>query len=113
MRLKQILLNLLSNACKFTKDGEVALRVRKVADRREWIELVVADTGIGITAEQQAKLFREFTQADSWRRRGRRADRMSLSCHSDMLEVVRSERPRLGPWPRRTAPASNQQGENK
>jgi adenylate cyclase len=65
MRLKQILLNLLSNACKFTDNGEVALRVRKVADGREWIELVVADTGIGITAEQQAKLFQDFTQADS------------------------------------------------
>jgi signal transduction histidine kinase/putative methionine-R-sulfoxide reductase with GAF domain len=65
MRLKQILLNLLSNACKFTKDGEVALRVRKVTDGRDWVELAVADTGIGLTAEQQAKLFQEFTQADS------------------------------------------------
>jgi GAF domain-containing protein len=65
MRLKQILLNLLSNACKFTKDGEVALRVRKVADGRDWVELAVADTGIGLTAEQQAKLFQDFTQADS------------------------------------------------
>jgi two-component system, NtrC family, sensor kinase len=65
MRLKQILLNLLSNACKFTKEGEVALRVRKVADGRDWIELAVADSGIGMTAEQQAKLFQEFTQADS------------------------------------------------
>jgi signal transduction histidine kinase len=65
MRLKQILLNLLSNACKFTKQGEVALRVRKVADGRDWVELAVADTGIGLTAEQQAKLFQEFTQADS------------------------------------------------
>jgi two-component system, NtrC family, sensor kinase len=65
MRLKQILLNLLSNACKFTKDGEIALRVRKVADGRGWVELAVADTGIGLTAEQQAKLFQEFTQADS------------------------------------------------
>jgi GAF domain-containing protein len=65
MRLKQILLNLLSNACKFTKEGEVALRVRKVADGREWIDLAVADTGIGLTAEQQAKLFQDFTQADS------------------------------------------------
>jgi adenylate cyclase len=46
MRLKQILLNLLSNACKFTKEGEVALRVRKVADGRDWVELAVADTGI-------------------------------------------------------------------
>jgi GAF domain-containing protein len=65
MRLKQILLNLLSNACKFTKEGEVALRVRKVADGRDWAELAVADTGIGMTAEQQAKLFQDFTQADS------------------------------------------------
>jgi signal transduction histidine kinase len=65
MRVKQILLNLLSNACKFTKEGEVALRVRKVADGRDWVELAVADTGIGLTAEQQAKLFQEFTQADS------------------------------------------------
>jgi signal transduction histidine kinase len=61
-RLKQILLNLLSNACKFTKEGEVALRVRKVAD---WVELAVADSGIGMTAEQQAKLFEEFSQADA------------------------------------------------
>ncbi|MFL5095393.1 MAG: ATP-binding protein [Xanthobacteraceae bacterium] len=65
MRLKQILLNLLSNACKFTKDGEVALRVRKVADGRDWIEFAVTDTGIGLTEEQQAKLFQDFTQADS------------------------------------------------
>jgi len=65
MRLKQILLNLLSNACKFTKEGEVALRVRKVADGREWVELAVADSGIGMTAEQQAKLFQDFSQADS------------------------------------------------
>jgi signal transduction histidine kinase len=65
MRLRQILLNLLSNACKFTKQGEVALRVRKVADGREWIEFAVSDTGIGMTAEQQTKLFEEFTQADS------------------------------------------------
>jgi len=65
MRLKQILLNLLSNACKFTKEGEVALRVRKVADGRDWVELAVADTGIGMTSEQLAKLFQDFTQADS------------------------------------------------
>jgi signal transduction histidine kinase len=65
MRLRQILLNLLSNACKFTKQGEVKLRVHKVMDRRNGIEFAVADTGIGMTAEQQAKLFEEFTQADS------------------------------------------------
>ena len=65
MRLRQILLNLLSNACKFTKEGEVRLRARRVANGRDWIELAVADTGIGMTAEQKAKLFEEFTQADA------------------------------------------------
>ena len=65
LRLRQILLNLLSNACKFTKEGEVALRGRRVSDGGHWIELSVSDTGIGMTPEQQAKLFEEFTQADS------------------------------------------------
>jgi two-component system, NtrC family, sensor kinase len=65
MRLRQILLNLLSNACKFTKQGEVTLQVKKVVNGRNWIEFVVADTGIGMTPAQQAKLFEEFTQADS------------------------------------------------
>jgi signal transduction histidine kinase len=64
MRLRQILLNLLSNAFKFTKQGEVTLQARRVANGRDWIELAVADTGIGMTAEQQAKLFEEFSQAD-------------------------------------------------
>jgi len=65
MRLRQILLNLLSNACKFTKEGEVTLRARRVANGGRWVELAVADTGIGMTAEQKAKLFEEFTQADA------------------------------------------------
>ena len=65
MRLRQILLNLLSNACKFTKQGDVTLRARKVADGRDFIELAVADTGIGMTAVQLGKLFREFSQAEA------------------------------------------------
>jgi signal transduction histidine kinase len=52
------------NAFKFTKQGEVTLRVHRVANGRDWIELAVADAGIGMTAEQQAKLFEEFSQAD-------------------------------------------------
>jgi hypothetical protein len=55
----------LSNACKFTKQGEVKLRARKLVDGRGWIELAVADSGIGMTAEQLGKLFQEFTQADA------------------------------------------------
>src|SRR5262245_3891658 len=65
MRLRQIVLNLLSNACKFTKQGEIKLKARRAANGGGWIELAVSDTGIGMTPEQQAKLFSEFTQADS------------------------------------------------
>jgi signal transduction histidine kinase/putative methionine-R-sulfoxide reductase with GAF domain len=65
MRLRQILLNLLSNACKFTKAGEVKLAARRVSNGSSFVEFAVSDTGIGMTAEQQAKLFQEFTQADA------------------------------------------------
>ena len=65
MRLRQILLNLLSNACKFTKQGDVTLRARKVTDGRDFVELVVVDTGIGMTAQQLTKLFQEFSQAEA------------------------------------------------
>src|SRR5262245_41359845 len=65
MRLRQILLNLLSNACKFTKAGEVKLAARKVSNGNNFVEFAVSDTGIGMTPEQQAKLFEEFSQADA------------------------------------------------
>jgi signal transduction histidine kinase len=65
MRLRQILFNLLSNACKFTKEGEVKLKARRLVDGRDWIEVAVSDSGIGMTPEQQAKIFEEFTQADA------------------------------------------------
>jgi GAF domain-containing protein len=64
MRLRQILLNLLSNACKFTKEGEIKLATRKVSNGSSFVEFAVSDTGIGMTSEQQAKLFEEFSQAD-------------------------------------------------
>ena len=49
----------------FTKEGEVKLSARKVSNGRNFVEFAVSDTGIGMTPEQQAKLFEEFTQADS------------------------------------------------
>jgi adenylate cyclase len=65
MRLRQILLNLLSNACKFTKQGDVTLRVRRLANGQNWVELAVIDTGIGMTPEELGKLFQEFSQAEA------------------------------------------------
>ena len=66
LRLRQILLNLLSNACKFTKNGSVTLNVaRSVKDAQEVLEFAVTDTGIGMTPEQVGRLFEEFSQADA------------------------------------------------
>jgi signal transduction histidine kinase len=60
MRLRQILLNLLSNACKFTKEGQVKLAARKVSNGSNFVEFAVSDTGIGLTAEQQRNYFRSL-----------------------------------------------------
>ena len=65
MRVRQIILNLLSNACKFTEKGEVTLTVERDRPDGAWFTFTVADTGIGMTAEQMAKVFEEFSQADS------------------------------------------------
>jgi signal transduction histidine kinase/DNA-binding response OmpR family regulator len=62
-KLRQSLLNLLSNASKFTENGTVTLAVERQA--ANWIAFGVNDTGIGMTPEQQAKLFQSFTQADA------------------------------------------------
>ncbi len=66
-RLRQIILNLLSNACKFTEKGTVSLAAARGGGAADegWIEFTVADTGIGMTPEQLGRLFQEFTQADS------------------------------------------------
>jgi CheY-like chemotaxis protein/two-component sensor histidine kinase len=65
-KVRQILFNLLSNACKFTDHGTISLNVDqiKVADRN-WIQFRVSDTGIGISAKQKQNLFQEFAQADA------------------------------------------------
>jgi signal transduction histidine kinase len=66
MRLRQALLNLMSNANKFTENGTVTIAAHRGQENgRDWITLSVADTGIGMTAEQMGKLFQEFSQASS------------------------------------------------
>jgi signal transduction histidine kinase/ActR/RegA family two-component response regulator len=64
-RVRQILLNLLSNASKFTEKGTVTLVAsRELDDGRQWIVFEVHDTGIGMTPKQRERLFQPFTQAD-------------------------------------------------
>jgi len=63
-KVKQIVINLLTNALKFTREGSVTVRAGRAADSEEfWI--AVEDTGIGIAEEEQAKIFDDFRQADN------------------------------------------------
>ncbi len=65
-RLRQVILNLMSNAVKFTSDGTVTLRMRQFLDQDGlWLRVEVQDTGIGIGEEGMQKLFRPFSQVDA------------------------------------------------
>ncbi|WP_130470535.1 PAS domain-containing hybrid sensor histidine kinase/response regulator [Candidatus Magnetaquicoccus inordinatus] len=64
-KVRQILINLLGNAVKFTQKGEIFLQVQADPEQEESLLFAVRDTGIGIAAEQIAMIFEDFTQADS------------------------------------------------
>jgi signal transduction histidine kinase len=65
-KVRQALFNLLSNACKFTERGTVALKARREpGDANGWLVFDVTDTGIGLTEEQLGRLFEDFTQAET------------------------------------------------
>jgi signal transduction histidine kinase/CheY-like chemotaxis protein len=65
-KVRQILFNLLSNACKFTDHGTISVDVDlSKAEGGDWVQFRVSDTGIGITAKQKENLFHEFSQADA------------------------------------------------
>jgi signal transduction histidine kinase/DNA-binding response OmpR family regulator len=65
-KVRQVLFNLLSNACKFTENGAISLTVeREGASDDAWLSFMVSDTGIGLTADQLGRLFQEFSQADA------------------------------------------------
>ena len=74
MRFRQALLNLVSNANKFTEHGTITIDARQGQENdRDWVTIAVADTGIGMTPEQMGKLFQEFSQADASRPRANTA----------------------------------------
>jgi signal transduction histidine kinase len=65
-RTRQVLFNLLSNACKFTEHGAIRLEAKRIrGENGNWVEFRVVDSGIGMSAEQIGRLYRPFTQADA------------------------------------------------
>ncbi|KAJ9654108.1 Chk1 protein kinase [Neophaeococcomyces mojaviensis] len=90
VRLHQLLMNLLSNAYKFTPKGSVTVKSKKVSETRDRVKFLfsVADTGIGITAEQLSRLFQPFSQADSSTARSYGGSGLGLSICKAMIENV-------------------------
>jgi signal transduction histidine kinase/DNA-binding response OmpR family regulator len=89
VKLRQSALNLLSNACKFTRDGTVELSVDRVRQEgREWLELAVRDTGIGIEVSQLDKLFQPFTQADTSTSRNYGGTGLGLAISKGFCEMM-------------------------
>ena len=89
-RLRQIVLNLLGNAIKFTEKGEIRLSVRALRQSSDATELefVVSDTGPGIAPETMARLFQKFEQADSSTTRRFGGTGLGLSICKDLLELM-------------------------
>jgi PAS domain S-box-containing protein len=88
-RVRQILINLLSNAFKFTTEGEVALKVEAVREEgRDWIRFRVKDTGKGMTPEQLGRLFQRFYQADSSTTREQAGSGLGLTITQSFSELM-------------------------
>jgi signal transduction histidine kinase/CheY-like chemotaxis protein len=92
-RLRQVLLNLLSNAIKFTEKGEVVLTVRaQAAEHGPWtMHFAVRDTGIGLSPEGMAKLFKSFSQADSSTARKYGGTGLGLAISRKLAELMGGE----------------------
>lgn len=93
LRFNQVLLNLLSNAVKFTQAGSVTVTVELLAqtEGEATVELSVRDSGIGMTAEQQATLFSSFTQADSSTTRRFGGTGLGLAICKQIVELMGGE----------------------
>ncbi len=91
-KLRQILLNLLSNGLKFTERGHVSLAVeRTTRGDQEWVRFRVEDDGIGMTPEQLSRLFRPFTQADASTTRKYGGTGLGLTISKHFCEMMSGE----------------------
>lgn len=92
-RLKQVLNNLISNAVKFTKEGEITIKIRNISsdESSAILEFEVSDTGIGISEENQRKIFESFVQADNSSTRNYGGSGLGLTISKKIVEMMGGE----------------------
>jgi CheY-like chemotaxis protein/signal transduction histidine kinase len=93
LRLRQIVINLVGNAIKFTEHGEVVIRItaERPAPEELALHVAVTDTGIGIPAEQQSAIFEAFTQADGSMTRRYEGTGLGLAITAQLVQMMRGE----------------------
>lgn len=94
LRLRQVVFNLLTNAIKFTERGSVTLdvRIESSCDREAWIRFAVSDTGIGISRNDQDRIFAPFTQVDASSKRRRDGAGLGLAISADLIRAMGGSR---------------------
>lgn len=94
LRLRQVLVNLLNNGLKFTERGRVSLDVQleSSCDREAWVRFIVRDTGIGIAAEDQERIFAPFTQVDASSSRRHEGAGLGLAITAEIIRAMAGSR---------------------
>ncbi|MDR0544684.1 MAG: response regulator [Odoribacteraceae bacterium] len=88
MKVRQVVTNLLSNAIKYTREGSVSLTARAAGESPGMMEIVISDTGAGMTAEEQQLIFEEFTRLDALHNDGAEGSGLGLTITRKLVELL-------------------------
>lgn len=91
LRLRQVLMNLIGNAIKFTEQGQIVLRISLAPDNPKLLRLEVQDSGIGIVEEQQKKLFQAFSQINRYDQHNNSGTGLGLAISKKLVNLMQGE----------------------
>lgn len=90
-KVKRILTNLIGNACKFTEKGKIEIQIRLYSQNSSFLEFIISDTGVGISTEEQGKIFNKFYQSENYLRRKHSGIALGLSLTKGFIEKMGGE----------------------
>ena len=90
-KVKRILTNLIGNACKFTEKGKIEIQIRLYSQNSSFLEFIISDTGVGISTEEQGKIFNKFYQSENYLRRKTFRNRSWTLAHKGIYRKMGGE----------------------